>query len=268
MLKNLKLTRSIAFIDLETTGTHPHSDKVVEISILKIQPDGHMDYRSHRVNPGVPIPAEATAVHRITDKDVAKEPAFCQYAKGLCEFLDGCDISGFNLITFDLPFLEAEFERVGVSFSRKGRQLVDSMVIYHQKEPYELGKPRNLKAAYLRYCGKELEDAHGAEKDVTASAEILDGMVDENNDLPQDINGLDAFCKEVRKNYIDLEGRFIWVEGEATLNFGKYYRRSLKEIAAEHPDYLRWILGQDFPPDVREIIEKALDDEFPQVPIS
>jgi len=108
MIKNIKLERPIAFIDTETTGTHPHLDRIIELSIYKIQPDGSEDYRSHRVNPGVKIPAETTAVHGITDADVADEPAFSQYAKGVSEFLDGCDISGFNVITFDLPFLEAE----------------------------------------------------------------------------------------------------------------------------------------------------------------
>jgi DNA polymerase-3 subunit epsilon len=140
------------------------------------------------------------------------------------------------------------------------------MVIYHQKEPREPGKPRNLKAAYLRYCGKELEYAHGAEKDATASAEVLDGMVKEHSDLPRDVHGLGAFCNEVRKHYIDLEGRFIWVEGEATLNFGKHGGRPLKEITTEHPDYLQWILENDFRPDVCELVEKALDGEFPQIP--
>ena len=104
MLKNLKLERPLTFIDVETTGTHPHLDRIVEISIFKVQPDGSEDYRSHRVNPEIPIPAETTAVHGITDADIAGEPAFRQYAKGICEFLDDCDISGFNVITFDLPF--------------------------------------------------------------------------------------------------------------------------------------------------------------------
>jgi len=266
MLKNIKLERPLAFIDVETTGTHPHSDRIVELSILKVQPDGSEDYRSHRVNPGVPIPAEATAIHGITDADVAEEPAFSQYANGVCEFLDGCDISGFNVITFDLPFLEAELGRAGVDFSCEGRQLVDVMVIYHQVTPREPSKSRKLKDAYLEYSGKELEDAHGAERDATASAEVLNIMVEKHDDLPSDVLGLCTFCNEVRKNYIDLEGKLIWVEGEATFHFGRHNGRSLKEIAGELPDYLLWILGADFRPDVCEIVEKALEGEFPEMP--
>lgn len=265
-MKNLKLERPIAFIDVETTGIHPHSDRIVELSVFRIQPDGSEDYRSHRVNPEVPIPAEATAVHGITDEDVAEEPALRRYAKGVCEFLDGCDISGFNVITFDLPFLEAELERAGVDLSLEDRQLVDSMVIYHQKEPREPGKHRNLKAAYFRYCGKELVDAHGAEKDAAASAEVLDAMIKEHSDLPRDVSGLCAFCNEVRKNYVDLEGKLIWVDGEVTFNFGKHQGRSLKDVAGEYPDYLQWIMGADFRPDICEILEKALGGEFPQMP--
>jgi len=131
MLKNLKLDRPIAFIDVETTGVNPNTDRVVELSVLKVHPDRKRKYHSHRVNPGVPIPAEATAVHGISDADVAKESTFRQYAKSIRDFLEGCDIAGFNVIKFDLPCLEAEFTRAGVEFSRKGRSLVDSMVIYH-----------------------------------------------------------------------------------------------------------------------------------------
>ena len=142
MLKNLKLERPIAFIDVETTGTNPNSDRVVELSILRIQPDGKEEYKSHRVNPGMPIPAEATAVHGITNADVTNLPAFRQYAKSVRDFLEGCDIAGFNVIKFDLPCLEAEFARAGVEFSRQGRYLVDSMVIYHQREPRDLASAR------------------------------------------------------------------------------------------------------------------------------
>lgn len=258
MLKNIKLERPVAFIDVETTGTSLQLDRIVEISIYKISPDGSEDYRSHRINPEMLIPAEATAIHGITDTDVAEEPAFRQYAKGICEFLDGSDISGFNVIAFDLPFLKAEFETAGISFSCENRQIVDSMVIFHQKEPLEPEKPRNLKTAYLKYCGKELENAHGAEKDATASAEVLDAMVEEHKDLPTDIPGLSAFCKEIRKDYVDIEGKIIWLKGEITFNFGKYKGRQLKEIATEHPDYLLWIVRGTFRPDIQKIMETAL----------
>ncbi len=265
MLKNLKLKRPIAFVDVETTGTKPHLDRIIELSILRIEPNGGMEYKSHRVNPGVPIPAETTAIHGITDADVAKEPAFRQYAKGLLDFLVGCDISGFNVITFDLPFLEAEFARAGLDCTFKDRQVVDSMVIFHQKVSRDEIGTRNLKAAYLKYCGKDLKDAHSAENDVTASAEILDGQIVTHSDLPSDVSGLCDFCNEVRRNYVDIEGKFIWEEDEIVFNFGKHAGRQLKEINQEYPDYLQWILSSDFRPDVHDIVSNALDGEFPSM---
>lgn len=263
MLKNLKLDRPIAFIDVETTGIKPYSDRILELSILRIQPDGTEEYKSHRVNPEMAIPADTTAVHGITDADVAGEPMFRQYAKSVYDFLEGCDLSGFNIITFDLPFLKAEFERAGVdSLDQEDRQIVDSMIIFHQMVSPDQGS-RNLKAAYLKYCGKELGNAHGAEKDAGASAEVLDGQIETHSDLPNDVPGLAAFCGEVRKNYVDAEGKFLWSEGEMVFNFGKHAGRPLKEIAQEYPDYLQWIIRGDFNPDVHDIVSKALEDEFP-----
>lgn len=261
MLKNLKLERPIAFMDVETTGTNPNSDRVVELSILRIQPDGTEEYKSHRVNPGVPIPADATAVHSITDADVSGLPMFRQYAKSVRDFLDGCDIAGFNVIKFDLPCLEAEFSRAGVEFSRRGRYLVDSMVIYHQRDP------RDLKAAYRKYCGVEMENAHVAEEDAKAAAAVLDGQLEMYGDLPKDTAGLCALCYHVQENYIDVDGKFIWVEGEAVCNFGKKYRgRKLRDIAAADPSYLSWIAGADFSNEVRELAKKALEGDFPKPP--
>lgn len=182
---------------------NPYSDKVVELSILRVQPDGSEEYKSHRVNPGVPIPAEAMAVHNITDADVAGEPAFSQYAKSVCDFLDGCDIGGFNVIKFDLPCLEAEFARANVEFSRRGRCLVDSMVIFHQREP------RDLKAAYRKYCDGEMENAHRAEEDAKASAKVLNGQLVMYDDLPKDVPALCRICYEMGENFIDSEGKFV-----------------------------------------------------------
>jgi len=260
-MKNLQLDRPLAFIDVETTGLKPYSDRIVELSILKIHPDGTEEYHSRRINPGVPIPPEATAVHGITDEDVANVPTFRQYAKGICDFLEGCDIAGFNVIKFDLPCLETELARAGVEFSRKGRRLVDSLVIYHQRDP------RNLEAAYQKYCSREMENAHRAEEDAKASAEVLDGQLEMYQDLPRDVAGLCALCYKVEENFIDAEGKFIWSEGEAVCNFGKKHRgRKLRDIVAEDPDYLGWIASADFSAEVKELVINALRGEFPEPP--
>ncbi len=259
MLKNLRLERPLVFIDVETTGLKLYSDRIVELSILKVNPDGRQEYKSHRVNPGIPIPFEATAIHGITDADVANEPAFLQYAKSVRDFIEGCDIGGFNVIGFDLPVLEAEFARAKVEFSRQGRYLVDSQVIYHRRDP------RDLAAAYRKYCGKELKNAHSAEDDARASAEILEGQLEAHQDLPRNISGLCMLCYETNENNVDAEGKFIWVDGEAVCNFGKKYRgRKLKDLAAQDPGYLRWVTGADFSTEVRKIAANALGGEFPK----
>lgn len=259
MFRNLKLERPIAFLDVETTGLSPYSDRIVELSILKISPEGKEEYKNHRVNPGIPIPAQATAIHGITDVDVASQPAFRQYAKSIREFLNGCDIAGFNVIKFDLPFLEAEFSRANVEFSRQGRYLIDSQIIYHQRDP------RDLQAAYKKYCGKEMVNAHSAEGDAKASAEILDGQLEAHRDLPRNVSELCALCYQVEENYVDADGKFIWVEGEAICNFGKKHRgRKLRDIVAQDPDYLHWIAGADFSAEVQQIATKALARDFPR----
>jgi DNA polymerase-3 subunit epsilon len=259
MLKNLKLERPLAFIDVETTGKKPFSDRIVELSILKIFPDGNIEYKSHRVNPQIPIPAETTKIHGITDADVAAEPAFRQYAKSIRDFLEGCDIAGFNVIKFDLPFLEAEFARASVEFTRQNRYLVDSLIIFHKREP------RDLQAAYKKYFGKELENAHVAEEDAKAAAQVLDGQLEAYEDLPRDVPGLCGICYEVDESFIDSDGKFVWVEGTAVCNFGKKHNgHRLQDIAAEDPSYLSWILSEDFSPEVKRIVTEALEGRFPE----
>ena len=258
-MKNIRLERPLAFIDIETTGRNPYSDRIVELSILKISPGGNREYKSHRINPGMPIPEETTAIHGITDADVAEEPLFQQYAKGIRDFIEGCDISGFNVINFDLPCLEAELARSNVDFSRKNRYLIDSMVIFHQREP------RNLKAAYLKYCGKEMENAHSAKEDAKVSCEILDSQLDMYKDLPRDVAGLSALCYKIDVNNVDADGKFIWIGGEAVCNFGKKHKgRRLRDIAIEDSDYLSWISSADFSVEVRNITARALNGEFPE----
>ena len=266
MLKKLKLQRPMAFIDLETTGTRYYSDRIVEFSVLKLSPDGGEEYKSRRVNPEMPIPREATAKHGLTNADLEGEPTFRQLAKGICDFVDGCDLSGFNILGFDLPLLELEFKRAGVNFSSDGRQIVDSMAIFHMREAKDPQNSRTLAAAYLKFCGKELTNAHSAESDVRASAEILDGQLETYNDLPCDAGGLCFVCLNHRKHFVDtVEGKFIWLEsGEAAFRFGQHTGHTIREIAIDYPDYLNWILGKDFSPEVKDIIVNALRGEFPQ----
>jgi DNA polymerase-3 subunit epsilon len=255
----------MSFIDLETTGNRYYTDRILEFSVLKLYPDGREEYKSRRVNPEMPISKEATEKHGITSSVLEGEPIFKQLAKGICDFLDDCDLSGFNILGFDLPVLEREFERSGIEFSRWNRQIVDSMSIYHMREPFNPPNSRDLAAAYRKFCGKELTGAHRSESDVRASAEILDGQLEVYSDLPCDVNGLCSLCLEHRKAFIDIGGRLVWLEnGEAGFNFGKHKGYTLRSIAHAHPDYLIWILNQDFSPEVKDIITKALEDEYPQ----
>jgi len=259
-LIHLNIERPLAFIDVETTGLNPYSDRIVELSILKIRPDGTEEYKSHRINPDIPIPAEASSIHGIFDEDIANEPKFHQYAVSIRDFLNDCDISGFNVIKFDLPFLEAEFKRAGVDFSRKGRYLLDSQILYHRLEP------RDLRAAHIKYCGKELEVIHNAESDALAAANILEGQLRVHPELPKELPGLDAICNPKSVKHVDDEGKFIWSEGEVVFTFGKHKGKSLKQIVIDDIEYLHWISDSDFSEETKEIIRKAISGQFPIPP--
>jgi DNA polymerase III subunit epsilon len=263
VLKNVNLDKPVAFFDLETTGTRYYIDRIVEFSVFKLLPDGAPQYKSRRVNPEIPILAGATSKHGITNADVAKEPVFRQLAKSIYEFLEGCDLCGFNILDFDLPLLEHEFDRAGIKFSRENRRIIDTMTLYHSRVPFDPNKPRNLENAYMLYCGKVLQNAHSADDDVKASAEILDGQLEMYDDLPRDLSGLCTVCLSGRINYVDLVGKFVWIDKEASINFGKHKGRKLREMAAEYPDYLSWMIRQDFSPEVKDILQKALKGEFP-----
>jgi DNA polymerase-3 subunit epsilon len=261
-LEHLRIERSLVVFDLETTGTDPGSDRIVEISVLRIDPDGSRESRTRRINPERPIPPEATAVHGIRDADVTGEPTFRQIARGLLDFLKGADLAGFNIRRFDLPLLEREFRECGLDLDLRGRRVVDAMTVFHRKEP------RDLQAAVRFYLGREHEGAHGAEADVAASAEVLDAQLERYEDLPRTVEGLDEWCEPVRPDAVDRSGKFIWKGGEAVFAFGRYQGRSLKEIAGNKRDYLEWILRSDFPSDAKELVSRALRGEIPDSPPS
>jgi DNA polymerase-3 subunit epsilon len=249
VFKNLLLNRPLAVIDLETTGTDPKTDRIVEIAVVRILPDGTRVDRCRRVNPGVPIPEAATKIHGIADTDVKDEPGFDILAPRLAKFLDGCDLCGFNLKRFDLRLLIAEFDRAGHRFPLQGRKIVDPLEIYHGRER------RDLSAAVRFYCGKEHEGAHGASADVQVTLEILDAMLDRYPDLPRSVDELHDVLRGERAE--DLDGKFFMRDGRVVFNFGKYKGRRLDDVTREYPDYINWLLEQSFLDDAKELMMEA-----------
>ncbi|MDE6042391.1 MAG: 3'-5' exonuclease [Muribaculaceae bacterium] len=235
----LTLKRPLVFFDLETTGTNITHDRIVEISFIKLMPDGSVIEKSRRINPEMPIPAEATAVHHITDEDVAGEPTFAMVAKSLAQHFEGCDFAGFNSNRFDLPLLDQEFNRVGVEFDFGKARFVDVQTIYHKREP------RTLVAAYKYYCDKNLEDAHSALADTRATYEVLLAQLDHYGDLPENVEELAEYASQ-NKN-VDFMGRLVYDEnGCEIINFGKYKGRKAAEVLARDPGYYSWIMSGDF----------------------
>ncbi len=236
----LQLTRPLVFFDLETTGTNISNDRIVEISLVKLMPDGQVLEKTRRINPEMHIPEEATAIHHITDEDVAKEPTFRQVANSLAQLLTGCDIAGFNSNRFDVPLLDQEFERAGIDFDISRARMIDVQTIYHKKEP------RTLVAAYRYYCGKELEGAHGALADTRATMEVLLAQLERYDDVPTEVGALAEYASANRN--VDIAGRLVFDEkGREVINFGKYKGKLAEEVLAKDPGYYSWIMQGDFP---------------------
>ena len=253
----LKLVRPIAFFDIESTGVVPQRDRIVEIAVVKLWPDGHQQTTVRRLNPGIPIPAGATAVHGITDADVADAPSFADIAEKLFNYLSDCDLAGYNITGFDVPILEAEFKRAGYDFAAVSHKIVDAYNIFCKLYP------RTLTAAYKFFCGKELSDAHSAGADTTATLEVLLGEMDRHAELPDDVDGLAVFSDLAGPDAVDRGRRFKWSGDEVVVNFGKNAGRTLRDIAENDPGFLRWILRGDFADDVKEIASNALIGKFP-----
>ena len=214
----LNLKRPIIFFDLETTGTDTSNDRIVEISMVKVAPDGEKTIKTRRINPEMPIPAEATAVHHITDEDVKDCPTFKQIAKSLKAFMEGCDFGGFNSNRFDLPVLVEEFLRAGVDVDFRKRRYIDVQNIFHKKEE------RTLIAAYRFYCNKDLEAAHSAEADTLATYEVLLGQLERYEDLQNDVDFLSEYS--TRNRTADFAGRIGYDDKEQEIfTFGKYKGR-------------------------------------------
>ncbi len=245
----LKLERPIAFFDLETTGIDVAKDRIVEIAILKIRPDGQKDMKVRRVNPGIPIPKEASAVHGILDEDVQDAPSFAQIAKSLFILLQDCDLAGYNSNRFDVPLLAEEFLRAGINFSIKDRRLVDVQGIFFNKEK------RTLEAAFEFYCNKPLEGAHSAEADISATHEILEAQLDRYSDLENNIDFLAEFSAQ--QKFADLAGRMIYnSKNEVVFNFGKFKGVPVKQVLQNEPGYYGWMMHGDFPLYTKQVLKE------------
>jgi DNA polymerase-3 subunit epsilon len=245
----LKLENPIIIFDLETTGLNLTSDRIVEISVIKVRPDGKEEYKTRKINPGIPIPAEASAIHGITDEDVKDCPKFKEVAKSLAVFIEGCDMAGYNLIKFDIPLLAEEFLRAGVDVDFRKVKIVDVQNIFHRMEQ------RTLVAAYKFYCNKILDNAHSADADTRATYEILQSQLDRYPELQNDVTFLSEFSVNVQN--FDYANRFVAdKDKEPVFNFGKYKGRRVREILKVEPTYYSWIMNGDFPLDTKRVLEE------------
>ncbi len=244
---NLKLHKPFCVFDLETTGTNVGKDRIVEISILKINPDASRESKTWLVNPEMPIPQASSDIHGITDDKVKDAPTFKEIASKVIEFIAGTDLGGFNSNRFDVPLLAEELLRAGVDFDLSKFRLVDAQTIYHKMEP------RTLSAAYKFYCQKELTNAHSAEADVMATFEVLDAQVGHYPDLPKDIAGLSEFS--YHNKFADLAGMIGYDDADDEIfQFGKYKGQKVLEVFKKDMGYYSWIMNADFPLYTKKIL--------------
>lgn len=245
----LNLKNPIVFFDLETTGTNINSDRIVEICYLKVLPNGNEETKTMRINPEMPIPAEASAIHGIYDADVVDCPTFKEVAKVVARDIEGCDLAGFNSNRFDIPVLAEEFLRAEVDIDMSRRKFVDVQVIFHKMEQ------RTLSAAYKFYCDKTLDDAHTAEADTRATYEVLQSQLDRYPDLNNDIAFLAEFSSFNRN--VDFAGRMVYGENDVEIfNFGKYKGVPVAEVLRRDPGYYGWIMGNDFTLNTKAMLTK------------
>ncbi|GIV35944.1 MAG: DNA polymerase III subunit epsilon [Cyclobacteriaceae bacterium] len=252
----LNLRNPVCFFDLETTGTNITHDRIIEIAVIRFETNGERTIRSHRLNPAIPIPPEAAAIHGITDEDVKHLPTFKEVAKEYARFFTGADLAGFNILRFDLPLLVEEFLRAGVEFDYSRKRIIDAQRIFHLMEK------RTLSAAYRFYTGKNLSGAHSAEQDTLASIEVLLAQIDRYKDQPVlDGNGrkigeikndMDVLAQLSASDVVDLAGRIIRNEkGEEIFNFGKHKNKKVADVLRDEPSYYDWMMNGDFPMDTK-----------------
>ena len=249
---SLQLTKPICIFDLETTGVNTAKDRIVEIAIIRVEPDGTEITKTWRVNPEMHIPEEASKVHGIYDEDVADAPTFKEISQEVFNMIHDADLAGFNSNRFDVPLLAEELLRAGIDFDLKTNHLIDIQNIFHKMEP------RNLTAAYKFYCDGDLTDAHSAEADTKATYEILKAQLQKYDDLPKDMEALSKFSSYFKA--ADFQGRIIYnSKNEEVINFGKYKGQKVEDVLQKDPGYYGWIMRADFPLYTKKIIQNVYE---------
>jgi len=264
----LKLKNPLVVFDLETTGTNISKDRIVEMALIKVMPDGSIEEKCRKINPTIPIPIETSLIHGIYDEDVKDEPTFKQVAKSLATWLEGCDLAGFNILKFDVPMLVEEFLRANVDFEVDNRKLVDAQKIFHMMEK------RNLSAALKFYCDKNLDNAHSALADTQATLDVLVAQIDRyegqkvtdllGKEIGTISNDMNALHELTNQRMVDLAGRIIYNDkGEETFNFGKHRGKLVSDVLAKEPSFYDWMMKGDFPLDTkRKLTQIRLRNSF------
>ncbi|MBR2647762.1 MAG: exonuclease domain-containing protein [Sediminibacterium sp.] len=247
----LSLSRPLAFLDLETTGINISTDRIVEIAIVKIGVDGTKQVKRKLINPQMPIPAGATEVHGITDDMVKDAPTFKQVANEIKQFIEGCDLGGYNSNRFDIPMLIEEFLRAGIDFSVDGKKFVDVQKVFHLMEQ------RTLSAAYKFYCNKSLDGAHSAEIDATATWEVLEAQIERYPQIGDTVESIVKFTGE--DDIVDFARRFIKDKGVEIFNFGKHKGKPVVQVLKEEPQYYDWMMKGDFPMNTKQKLTEILN---------
>ena len=247
----LSLTRPLVFFDIESTGIDVSKDKIIDLSILKLYPDNKKEIHNFRINPGIPIPAGATKIHGITDADVKDSPLFSAVAKDIFEILKDSDYAGYNIKRFDVPLLVEEFLRVEIDWPSEDAKILDAYTIFVKKEQ------SNLAAAYKFFCDKDLENAHSAEADISATQEVLFAQLERYTDIGLDINSIEKFCSEDEKPLVDYARKLCYNEkGEIVFNFGKHKGKRI----IDEREYCRWMYKGDFPLNTKKHLKKIFSE--------